>query len=78
MLPGVPFESDDSLNLKGLTEALKALQDAERKLAALDQTLVSVRVWKGRLIATGSKKQAFVYFLPCKRCRRRRKTPAGV
>lgn len=69
MIPGIPVEADDTLDLKAMGAAIKAAEDAEVKFRALGQRLVSLRVWKGRLIALGSEKQAFVYFLPCKRCR---------
>ena len=69
MIPGIPVEADDSLELAAMGAAIKAAEDAQVKLAQLGQRLVSIRIWKGRLIALGSEKQAFVYFLPCKRCR---------
>lgn len=69
MIPGVPVDADDSLDLKAMGAAIKAAEDAQSKFRALGQTLVGIRIWKGRLIATGSEKQAFVYFLPCARCK---------
>ena len=70
MLPGIPVEADDSLELGAMGAAIKAAEEAQEKFEAMGQTLVSVRIWRGRLIALGSGKQAFVYFLPCKRCRK--------
>lgn len=72
MLPGIPVESDDSLELEAMGSAIRACEDAQQKFEALGQKLVSVRIWKGRLVALGSERQAFVYFLPCRRCRKER------
>lgn len=72
MLPGIPVEADDSLELEALGSALRAVEDAQQKFEWAGQKLVSVRIWKGRLIALGSEKRAYVYFLPCRRCRKSR------
>lgn len=72
MLPGVPVVSDDSLELGALGSAIKAAEDARQKFETKGQRLVSIRIWEGRLIAMGSEKLAYVYFLPCRKCRRRR------
>ena len=72
MLPGIPVEADDSLELGAMGAAIKAAEDAQEKFERLGQKLISVRIWQGRLIALGSGKQAFVYFLPCKRCRKQK------
>lgn len=71
MIPGIPVEADDSLELEALGSAIRAAQDAEQKFTRLGQRLASIRIWKGRLIAMGTEKQALVYFLPCRRCGRR-------
>ena len=68
-MPGLPVEADDSLELGAIGAAIKATVDAQRKFEQRGQKLVSVRIWKGRLIALGTEKAAFVYFLPCRRCR---------
>jgi len=62
-------KADDSLELGAMGAAIKAAEDAQARFAAAGQQLVSIRIWKGRLIATGSGKLAFSYFLPCRRCR---------
>jgi hypothetical protein len=70
MLPGIPVEADDSLELGAMGAAIEAAEDAQQKFERLGQKLISIRIWKGRLIALGTEKTAFVYFLPCKRCRK--------
>lgn len=78
VLPGIPVEADETLNLRTMGAALKAAEDAQAKFEALGQRLVSVRIWQGKLIAMGSERLAYVYFLPCKKClkKRREKAPS--
>jgi len=73
MLPGIPVEADETLGLRTMGPAIKAAEDAQAKFAALGQRLVHIRVWQHKLIAKGSDKLAFVYLLPCGKCRKKRR-----
>lgn len=73
----IPIETDDTLDLQTMGAALNAAVDANAKFEALGQRLVSLRVWKYKLIARGSEKLAFVYLLPCQNCRKKRRKRAA-
>lgn len=74
----IPIETDDTLDLRTMGAALNAAVDANAKFEALGQRLVSLRIWQHKLIARGSEKMAFVYFLPCSKCRKKRRKRAAL
>ncbi len=73
MIPGIPVEADETLTLKTMGAALKAAEDAQAKFAALGQKLAHIRIWHYKLIAKGEGNVAFVYLLPCGKCRKKRR-----
>jgi hypothetical protein len=67
MIPGVPFEADDSFTPETTGKYLSALNDGMARLAERGDVPRKVRIWKGRLILSGST-QGYVYEVLCPRC----------
>ncbi len=69
LIPGIPLEADDTLDLRALGPALKASEDALTRFRRDGQQLLKLQVWSGKLIATGSENVVYVYILPCRKCK---------
>jgi hypothetical protein len=68
LIPGVEFESDDSLNEKTFLLFLQALNDGMDRLRNQDLVLKRVRIWRGRMVMVDHTGQGYVFLVSCPKC----------
>jgi hypothetical protein len=67
VIPGVPFESDESLTPELLPKFVTALNEGLNYLQDHDDHPVKVQVWQGRLVVRGTR-SGVVILVNCPKC----------
>jgi hypothetical protein len=67
VIPGVPFESDESLTPELLPKFVTALNEGLNYLRDRDDRPVKVQVWQGRMVVRGTR-SGVVLIVNCPKC----------